>query len=336
MDFGEILSKAWKIIWKHKVLWIFGLLASCGAGNSGGGGGGGGGSRFNGAPGNGSGGDFTRNLPLWMQNFFFQIQRGFEDGTIWIYIVLIVLGLILFSLLLSALFLVLRTVGKTALIRGTWRADEGQEKITFSDLLNESWHYFWRVLLFSVVLGILGMILGFILILPVILVTVFTLGCGLLCLIPLLIAINWSIQAFVELTVAAMVGEDLDILKAIERAWELLTGNLGSVALITLILYVGRFIITAITIAPLLLVITPAVLGILADTRIATIIGLAVSGLGFIIYILLAIVLSSGVQAYFGAAWTLIFRRLTGRSAEELAAPTPETSLAPLPDKPAA
>ncbi len=42
MDFGEVFSKAWKIIWKYKILWLFGIFASC----SGGGGGGGGGKRF--------------------------------------------------------------------------------------------------------------------------------------------------------------------------------------------------------------------------------------------------------------------------------------------------
>ena len=35
MDFGEILSKAWKIIWKFKILWIFGILTSCGQGEIG-------------------------------------------------------------------------------------------------------------------------------------------------------------------------------------------------------------------------------------------------------------------------------------------------------------
>src|SRR5258706_12413885 len=54
INIGEVLTKAWKIVWKFKVLWIFGILASCGAnnnarfnnsfgGNSGGGGKGGGG-----------------------------------------------------------------------------------------------------------------------------------------------------------------------------------------------------------------------------------------------------------------------------------------------------
>jgi len=41
MDFGEILSRAWNIIWEHKVLWIFGVLVSCGRSNGGCSGGGG-------------------------------------------------------------------------------------------------------------------------------------------------------------------------------------------------------------------------------------------------------------------------------------------------------
>src|SRR5437773_2631742 len=26
-NFGEILTRAWQIIWKHKILWVFGILA---------------------------------------------------------------------------------------------------------------------------------------------------------------------------------------------------------------------------------------------------------------------------------------------------------------------
>lgn len=31
MDFGKLLSQAWKITWRHKILWVFGLLSSCAA-----------------------------------------------------------------------------------------------------------------------------------------------------------------------------------------------------------------------------------------------------------------------------------------------------------------
>ena len=48
-DFIEVFTRAAKITWKYKVLWIFGILASCGrssggSSNSGGNGGGGSGS----------------------------------------------------------------------------------------------------------------------------------------------------------------------------------------------------------------------------------------------------------------------------------------------------
>lgn len=61
MDFGEVLKKAWKIIWKFKVLWIFGILSSCGQS----GGGSGGSSANSSAQYNGSDGAnvFNGNLP---------------------------------------------------------------------------------------------------------------------------------------------------------------------------------------------------------------------------------------------------------------------------------
>jgi hypothetical protein len=35
MDIGSVLSRAWQTIWRHKVLWIFGILAGCsGAGGN--------------------------------------------------------------------------------------------------------------------------------------------------------------------------------------------------------------------------------------------------------------------------------------------------------------
>lgn len=52
MDFGEVLTRAWRIVWKFKILWIFGIFASCGTHNGGSfNGGGSSGYETNGAPG---------------------------------------------------------------------------------------------------------------------------------------------------------------------------------------------------------------------------------------------------------------------------------------------
>ena len=50
-NFGEVLTRAWQIIWKHKILWVFGILASFARG-SGGGSSGGGNSGYQGGSGN--------------------------------------------------------------------------------------------------------------------------------------------------------------------------------------------------------------------------------------------------------------------------------------------
>ena len=30
MQFDQIIMRAWQVIWKHKILWVFGILAGCG------------------------------------------------------------------------------------------------------------------------------------------------------------------------------------------------------------------------------------------------------------------------------------------------------------------
>jgi hypothetical protein len=39
LSLGPTLSRAWEIIWRHKILWIFGILAGCATGGGGGSGG---------------------------------------------------------------------------------------------------------------------------------------------------------------------------------------------------------------------------------------------------------------------------------------------------------
>lgn len=33
MNYTDILKKAWNIVWKHKILWLFGLLAGSAIGS---------------------------------------------------------------------------------------------------------------------------------------------------------------------------------------------------------------------------------------------------------------------------------------------------------------
>ncbi|NPV56256.1 MAG: hypothetical protein HPY76_06235 [Anaerolineae bacterium] len=308
MNYGEILSKAWKTVWKHKVLWIFGLLASCGQSGGSNGGSGNAGYQFDG------GETGNMQLPQWMENFGHAFERAASDGSLWIGMTGIILALIVILLLLAVIGLVLSTIGKTGLVRGTWDVEEGTEKLTFGALFKQSLTYFWKVLGFNVLAWIGQFVLGFIALFPVLLLTIMTLGCGLLVIIPVLIAASLFINVLIQFSVVAIVGEDRGVFAGIERAWNLITGNLGPVAVITLILVIGTWLVQFLFALPVLLVAAPVAIGFINGTQQAINTGLIVGGGFLFIYILVIIFLSAILYAYLGAAWTLAFRAADKRS----------------------
>jgi len=315
MDFGEVLKKAWKIIWKFKVLWIFGILSSCG--QSGGGSGGGSansGMRYNGSDG---GSNFGGSLPPFLQDIFNSFERGFDSGTIWIWIVVGVIALICLSFLFSFLFMAISSVGKIGLVRGTWLADEGAEKLTFTELVQESRKYFWRVFLFLFVLSILSFIMVMLLILPIILITVLTLGCGLILLLPILIVIGWFVSVWKEQTIVAIIGEDLGVMDGVKRAWGVITTNLLSYLAMAAILFIGSFIVGIVIALPIIFTIIPGALalgvGLYNETTALVGTGLALFAAMCCLLVPLTILLGGILQTYLGAAWALTFRRLTGK-----------------------
>lgn len=319
MNYGEILEKAWKIIWKFKVLWIFGLLASCGTG--GGGGGGGGSSNANFGQNNQQGGNnnfLPPDVANRLEQFGRQMEQWVETPGFWVTAALIVLGFILFIFVLSLLFTAIRSLGLIGLVRGTWQADEGAQRLPFGELLKGSFPYLGRVFLFLLLLGLAGGVLGIVIAIPLVMVAVLTLGIGLLCILPLLcllIPLGMLISTFEQQVIVAMVGEDLGIMDGIKRAWNLMRDNLGPLAVMTLILFVGGAVVGVLLALPVLIVAMPAVVGIVAGGNAALTGGLIVSGILLLIYILVATVLGSILHAYIGSAWTLTFRRLTGREA---------------------
>src|SRR6476646_8964734 len=112
-DFGDVLSRAWQIIWKHKVLWIFGILAGCSSGSSG----------FRGSSGGGGGDNGgTGQLPPEAMRILQIIQQNL--------ITFIVVGCIV-VLLIWAITIVLGTIGRVGLIRGTFQAEGGAERLIF-------------------------------------------------------------------------------------------------------------------------------------------------------------------------------------------------------------
>ena len=310
MDIGKILSKAWKTIWKHKILWLFGILAGCGAaGSRGGGGGGSSAMSSNGGPG-------TWDRPPFMNP---GIQRAIEDffrslseipPIVW---VLIVLGLIVVGIVMSILFLMAGTLGTAGVIKGTGMAEEGDEAskpISFGAVFNAIKPYYWKVFLLNLGLRIVGFLVLIFLGLPLILLTVCTCFLGLFLLVPL----GWFIDLMVNFTTIAIIEEDKGIFEGIERAWQIITKNIGNVFVMFLILGVGQLIAGLIIALPLVIAPAPLLINLFASGFRTVTIGLIISIVLFLIFIPLVILLTGMLKAYVLTGWTLTYRQLTAET----------------------
>jgi hypothetical protein len=291
MDFGEVLSKAWKIIWKYKILWVFGILAGLGSG----------------ASSNGSNG--YRNT--YQSSDYPQVQRFFENIPPWVWLLVA-----LFIILVMIIFFVLSTIGKIGLIKGTLQADEETGGLSFGKLFSESLRYFWRIFGLTLLIGVATFIIVLVFVVLFIVFTAFTLGIALICLIPLaclLIPISWLLTLFIEQSIIAIVLEDAGIFDGLRRGWNVVTKNIGVMILMGLIIFIGGGILNFLIALPLFLIAMPVILNLIVTNGQSFGTGLIVTLVLFIVYLPVLLVLTGILKAYISAAWTLTYRRLTGK-----------------------
>lgn len=295
-DFGRVLTRSWQIIWKHKVLWIFGILASCARGGGGGNSGSGGNNRYQTGP--------NGNIPFTSD----QIERGLDQASqflkenLWI-----IIAVFLVIVLLSLIFYTLGMIGRIGLIKGTYKAETGAESLAFGELWSESMPYFWRIFGLNFLLGLLV----FILVVPFVVLGVVTAGVGFLCLLPLLcilIPVSWALMVIVEQAQAAIVIEDLSLLDGLRRGWEIVKSNIGPMIIMALILGIGGAIVGVVIAIPVILAVIPLVLGAGALRESMTPLWIALACCAA--YMPVLIFLNGIITAYIQSAWTLTFIQL--------------------------
>ena len=295
-NFGEVLTRAWQITWKYKILWIFGILASCSRGGGGGSGNGGGG----GSNGNGNG-----NSPFDTSQF----ERTFEQAGQWMmdnWWILVVAALVFLVLIVLSIFL--GSIGRIGRIKGTLQVESGAESLTFGELFSGSLPYFWRVFGLSFLIGLLF----FVIMLPFIGIGVVTMGVGLLCLLPLiciLIPVSMIVGLVLELANVAIVKEDLGMWEGWRRGWDLARANIGPMVGMALILFVIAFAVGLVVAIPFIIILFP--------TMIATFAGggenmtpLLIGGLCMVAFLPVGILINGVMNTYVGSAWTLTYLRL--------------------------
>ena len=296
-NFGEVLSRAWQITWKYKVLWIFGILAGCT--NGGGGGSGGGNSGFDSGP-----SDF--DLPPELKRFFYQME-DFAEWAVdnwWIFII-IGLGI----LLLAVISIFLGTIGRVGLIKGSYEAEMGATSLAFGELFSTSMPYFWRVFGLSFLIGLAV----FILIIPIVLIGILSAGVGFLCLMPLiciLIPVSWAVSVIIEQANRAIVLEDLSIFDGLKRGWKIFKSNLGPMIVMALILFGITLVLGIIIALPIFIVVFPTILAFATgEGQSFTPLYLAIACI--CLYAPVSWVLNGVLTTFTQSAWTLTYLRLT-------------------------
>jgi hypothetical protein len=321
MDFGEILNRAWQIIWKHKVLWIFGILASCSDG----------GGSFGSGSGNFNNNNHQTNfhIPPDIQRFYDNTFGNFQDWQTVLIIAAVVILILLVSLVITLLFIFLGTIGKIGLIRGVVKAEQAAKEstapaITFGELFKGGFPYFWRFFFLDFLVNlvwVVGTILGAIILIVSII--------GICFIIPyccLLIPLGWLVRLYIEQCNIALVYENLSFSNALKRGWEITKQNLGNLVVMGLILIIGGGIVGLISMIPFLLALVPLMVGFMAGDGNPATAGIILAVLCLVVYLPVFIVLHGILRAYIQSAWTLTYLRITAPSA-----PAP-VSIPPLAD----
>lgn len=309
-NFGEVLSRAWQIIWRHKVLWIFGIFAGCGRGGGGGNSGGGGNTGFETQP---------PDLPPQVLRWLEILQENLVT------FMAVAIGLIC---LLWLIGIFLGTIGRIGLIRGTSQADDGRENLIFGQLFSESLPYFWRVFglsllmalpflvalaiafagLFAFILSASGgsdeAVLGLVAMVP------FVIVCACI-LVPLMIVLGLIVRQAER----AIVLENMPVFPALSRGWDLFRNNLGPVIVMAIILFIINLAVGFVIAIPVFLLVIPTMFAfMMGEAPNWTL--LAVMGVGLCLYIPVSLLLNGIAIAFSESAWTLTYLRLT-RPADE-------------------
>jgi len=307
-NFGEVLTRAWQIVWKHRVLWIFGILASCGRG----------GSSFNsGSSGGGNGGPGT---PPDLPPQFLELFRTIEQNLTAFIAIIIALVCIIWIVTIF-----LSTIGKIGLIRGTAQADGGSEGLIFGQLFSESTPYFWRILGLSLLVGlpvlvaIVVVVIGLLLFIvplsvssgndptPAFGLAMLPLLIGCFCL---LIPVMFVIGMIARQAENAIVLEEMSVMPAISRGWDVFRKNLGPIIIMAIILTVISFVVGFIIAIPIFVVAVPAAIAFAAgEAQNWT--PLAIAGVCICLYIPISLLLNGIAIAYTESVWTLTYMRLT-------------------------
>jgi hypothetical protein len=111
----------------------------------------------------------------------------------------------------------------------------------------------------------------------------------------------------------AIVLEDIGVMPALSRGWEVFTKNLGPIIIMAIILGVIGLVVGLVIVIPIFIIVFPALFAFaIGNARNTT--PLLLAGVCFCLYLPVLWGLSGILISYTEAAWTLTYMRLTGKT----------------------
>jgi len=308
MDYGKVLSRAWEITWRWKVLWILGFLAALG---SGGGGGSGSGSS-----------SYTASGEEW-RSWFGHTYYGpeFPAG-----VIAAIVGIGCLALIIGIAIWVVSVIARGGLIAGVQQVEE-EGQTSFGQAWKAGARRFWSLFGISflaaipiIILVAVGIVALILLIVPVASATNAsdaTIAMGILtpilcggvfcCGMVIVAVILQQIRIYAE---RAAVLEELGWIEAFVRGWNVLRANLGTTLVFWAIFFaigIGLFIAVGIVLAA---VVAPfAAIGAGVGSGPWLVVPILGGGL---IAIIVGSLIGAVVETFTSATWTLAYREMTG------------------------
>jgi hypothetical protein len=310
MDYGKVLSRAWQITWRWKILWILGFLTSLSGSISG--------TNLYG---------FNRaDLVTWRTDL-----SSWPNATLW----LILIGCLV--LLVLVVLMVLSVVATGGLIAGVRQIEE-EGTTTLRQAWRTGVRRFWTlfgisllVILPLIVVAVAGALLLGLALFPVASSSaasgsaaparaIASVVCGaLLCCATL--PVGLVLAAVVTYAQRAAILEDLRSIDALKRGWQVFRDHLGPTLLLWLLFFLVSLalgVVTGVVAFPILL----ALISIFEfGGPAAWSIALAVCG-GLVAFVVSGF-LSAIAGTFTSATWTLAFRQLTA-APPAVVEPSPE------------
>jgi hypothetical protein len=216
-NFGEVLTRAWQITWRHKNLWLAGIVV-------------------------GLIGFLPASASLIFAPSYSSFSNPDEVNRI-LPTVLLTNGLVLF---LTVLSIPIYVIGMAVPSLGTAELERGKTAVNLRELVRGVLPYFWRILGVVTLVWVGTFAVAMIFAACVIVLSLLTFGIGALCVMPLLILfipLGILVFALMEQAVSAILVDNLGFSDALQRAWELVRKNLGVMALLSLIIYLASTVI---------------------------------------------------------------------------------------------